>query len=133
MRASYADTRSKQRLSVSRSAQVQFSASKDEVKRSVNGEVMTSVTLQVATQRYGNAVKLRDEGKVEEAKRELLSNVEYLNQQADTLGNAPVAAPLRILSQRSQQDAAAVTGNNWNLTRKDMKMQEFRFGASTKF
>jgi Ca-activated chloride channel homolog len=131
--ASYIDPRTKQRVPVDTSAQVQFSASKDEVKRSVNNNVMTSVTLQIATERYGAALKLRDDGKVEEAKSALQTNAEYLDQQAESLGNVPAAAPLRVLSKKNQQDAAAVSGSNWDQTRKGMKETEFRFGASTQF
>jgi Ca-activated chloride channel homolog len=131
--ASYVDPRTKQRQSLSGSAQVQFSASKDEVKRSINAEVLGSVTRQIATERNEKAVKLRDEGKVEEAKRELKSNAEYLKQQADTLGAAPAAAPLRALSQKNEQDAGSVSGGEWNKTRKVMRYRQYQDKTQQKY
>jgi Ca-activated chloride channel family protein len=133
VQASYVDPRTKQRLSLSSSAQVQFSASKDEVKRSINAEVLGSVTTQIATERNERAVKLRDEGKVDEAKRELQSNAEYLKQQADTLGTAPAAAPLRLLSQKNEQDASSVSGNEWNKTRKVMRYRQYQDKTQQKY
>jgi Ca-activated chloride channel homolog len=133
VRASYADPRTKEHVTVNSSAQVTFSSSKDEVKRGVNGDVLSSVTIQVATERNQKAVQLRDEGKVEEAKRELQGNVEYLKQQADALGAAPAAAPVRALSKQNEQDIGAVSGQDWSKGRKIMRDQEFRFGTATKY
>lgn len=121
----YTDLASKKRTSASSRAEIRFSGSKDEVKRSVNKEVMAAVATQIATERNEEAVRLRDTGKVEEAKQLLKDNAAYLEEQAESLP-AEAAAPLNDLSKKNLTDAENLTGSDWVGTRKSMRARQYK-------
>lgn len=121
----YTDLASKQRSALSGKAELRFSKSDAEVKAGVNNEVVAAVTRQIATERNEEAVALRDKGKVEEAKRVLRENAEYLNRQAEQLPPA-AAAPLQDLSKRNLDEEKNLTGEDWNKTRKSMRAQQYK-------
>jgi Ca-activated chloride channel family protein len=132
VKASYTDSRSKERVSVNATAQVRFSASQDEVRKSVNPEAMAAVVTQIANERNERAVKLRDEGKVEEAKRELQSNADYLAQQSAAIPGA-AAAPLKAASERNRQQAESLEGRDWDKTRKGMRSEQHKAKTQQKY
>lgn len=121
----YTDLASKQRSAVAGKAELRFSNSDAEVKAGVNKEVVAAVTRQVATARNEEAVALRDKGKLDEAKRVLRENADYLNRQAEQLPPAS-AAPLRELSKRNLDDEKNLSGGEWNKTRKSMRAQQYK-------
>jgi Ca-activated chloride channel family protein len=121
----YTDLASKKRRSVKSEAEVKFSASEDDIKSSVNKDVIAAVTTQIATERSEKAVELRDKGQAEEAKRLLKENAAYLRDQAAKLPGS-AAAPLRELSKKNLQDAENLNENVWERTRKSMRADQYR-------
>jgi Ca-activated chloride channel family protein len=121
----YTDLASKQRSVVADKAELHFSNSDAEVKAGVNKDVVAAVTRQVATARNEEAVALRDKGKLDEAKRVLRENADYLNRQAEQLPPAS-AAPLRELSKRNLDDEKNLSDGEWNKTRKSMRAQQYK-------
>jgi Ca-activated chloride channel homolog len=123
---SYTDLATKDKVKVGGAARVRFSRSAKESEESVNKEVMGAVAVQVATEENERAVKLRDEGKVEEAKKALQQNAQFLRGQAAALGGAPAAAPLSDLATKNTEDAEAVSGGEWGRQRKEMRSRQHR-------
>jgi Ca-activated chloride channel family protein len=122
---SYTDLASKEKKRLSGEARIRFTKDASEAKASVDSEVMASVTRQIATENNEKAVALRDSGKVEEAKKALKDNADYLNKQADALPGA-AAAPLRELSKKNTTDADNLSGAEWNRQRKSMRAQQYK-------
>jgi Ca-activated chloride channel homolog len=128
----YTDMASKEKRSIKGEASVRFSRDASEAKASVDGEVMSSVTRQIATENNEKAVSLRDSGKVEEAKKVLKENADYLKRQADSLPTA-AAAPLRELSKKNETDADNLTGQDWERQRKVMRAQQYKDKTQQKY
>ncbi len=121
----YTDLASKKRASVKGEAQLRFSSSEDDVKSSVDKDVLAAVATQIATERSEKAVELRDSGKTEEAKRVLQENAAYLKEQAEQLPSA-AAAPLQEMSKRNLKDAENLSSDVWDRTRKSMRANQYR-------
>lgn len=121
----YTDLALKKRAVAESRAALRFSPSAEDVKASLNKDVMAAVTTQIATARNEEAVSLRDSGKTEEAKKLLRDNAAYLRENADQLPPA-AAAPLRNLSERNLKDAENLTGAEWDRTRKTMRAQQYK-------
>ncbi len=128
----YTDLASKQKKSLQGKADIRFTRDAAAAKASVDGEVMASVTRQIATENNEKAVSLRDSGKVDEARQVLKANVDYLNRQADALPSAS-AAPLRELSKKNEVDADNLTGANWERQRKSMRAQQYKDKTQQKY
>jgi Ca-activated chloride channel homolog len=128
----YTDLTTKEKKSLAGRAEVRFTRDASEAKASVNGEVMSSVARQVATETNEKAVSLRDSGKVEEAKKLLKENADYLNRQAGSLPPA-AAAPLRDLSKKNEVDAENLSGENWERQRKSMRAQQYKDKTQQKY
>jgi Ca-activated chloride channel family protein len=132
VQVNYTDMASKEKKSLSGKADIRFTQDSREAKASVDGEVMASVTRQIATENNEKAVSLRDSGKIDEAKKALKENVDYLNRQADALP-AGAAAPLRELSKKNEADADNLTGQNWERQRKVMRAQQYKDKTQQKY
>jgi Ca-activated chloride channel homolog len=128
----YTDMGSKQKRSLNGEATIRFTRDAAEAKASVNGEVMSSVTRQIATEANERAVSLRDSGKVDEARKVLKENAEYLNRQAESLP-APAAAPLRELSKKNVTDADNLSDGSWERQRKVMRAQQYKDKTQQKY
>lgn len=104
----------------SRSAAVSLAYSADAaaVRGSVRKDVKEQVVLQLATEANEQAVRLRDQGKAEEAKRALEANAAYLDQ-----ASAELSSPkLKEYGRENKQDADKVEDEaQWNNQRKSMK------------
>ncbi len=124
---------SKERVSLEGQAQVRFSASKEEVEKSVNKDVLAAITTQIATERNEKAVSMRDAGDIEGAKRELENNAAYIREQAEALGAAPAAAPLRELSTKNLEDAKSLDGADWEKQRKVMRYRQYQGKTQQKY
>jgi Ca-activated chloride channel homolog len=123
---SYTDMASKAKRSLRGEAQLRFTRDASEAKASVDAEVSAAVARQIATETNEKAVSLRDDGKVEDARRLLRENADYLSRQAESIGSAPAAAPLRELSKKNSQDADNLGGENWERQRKIMRAQQYK-------
>lgn len=104
------------------SVSVSFSASAERVSENVNAPVMSSTVEQLANEISKEAVELRDQGRVEEAKRKLESGADYVRENAAVLGSSA----LDSLSQELEQDAEALSDEqDWNRTRKDLRSKQY--------
>jgi Ca-activated chloride channel family protein len=125
VQVNYTDMATKEKKSVDGRADIRFTKNAAEAKASVNGEVMAAVARQVATETNEKAVSLRDSGKVEEARKLLKENADFLDKQAGSLPSA-AAAPLRELSKKNSVDAENLNEANWERQRKVMRAQQYK-------
>jgi Ca-activated chloride channel homolog len=125
VQVNYTDMASKEKKSLDGRADLRFTKDAAEAKASVNGEVMAAVARQVATETNEKAVSLRDSGKVEEARKLLKENADFLDKQAGSLPAAS-AAPLRELSKKNAVDAENLNEANWERQRKVMRAQQYK-------
>jgi Ca-activated chloride channel family protein len=84
------------------SVEVRFSNSKDEVKKNLNKHVTADVVELLAVERNEMAMKLRDEGRLGEARQKLKDNVLYLQTAASDSSRA-----FRSSSSRNQMPTPA--------------------------
>lgn len=94
----------------------------DEAEASLNKPVMTDVTTQIATEKNEEAVRLRDEGKTDDAVKLLKENSEYLRAQAGVLGSDD----LDKLGAENEAQAGSVASGDWNATRKAMRAKQYK-------
>ncbi len=111
------------RYKLSDSVSVKFSASKKEVKESIDPQVYESSVEQVANEYSKQAVQLRDKGDISEAKK-------ILNKAADYLQfNARMFSSERLKSQEmeARKDAEEVNDSiNWTRKRKVLKETQYK-------
>jgi Ca-activated chloride channel family protein len=79
VRVSYLDMQTEGTQKANGVVDVRFSNSKDDVKKNLNKRVTADVVELLAVERNEMAMKLRDQGKMEEARQKLNDNVAYLN------------------------------------------------------
>lgn len=108
--------------SLSSVMQVSYTGSKDTVEGSKDRETLVEATKQIATERTEEAIRLRDEGKVEAAQRLLEENADYLEREAKALKSEE----LEDLGATNRADADAVEDEaDWNENRKRMKADSY--------
>jgi len=93
-----------------------------QVERSVQKGVKAEVVLQLATEANEEAVRLRDQGRIEEAKRALEANSSMLKDAAASLS----APSLDAYAQQNEQAAQAIDDEDWNATRKTMREEQYQ-------
>ncbi|GBF25517.1 hypothetical protein MnTg02_00549 [bacterium MnTg02] len=118
----YKDMRSKTRESLTSTVEVRFSTSEKEAKASLNKRVMTAVVNQIAIERNEKAVKLRDKGKISEAKKVLELNATYLDKEASRLDSQE----LKSLGKKNLDDARSLSPGAWSKTRKAMRARQYK-------
>lgn len=108
-------------VSLGGSVGVRASCDVGDVARAEDGRVLADATLLLATERARQAVLLRDEGRVEEARHLLLDNVRDLQDGAKRW-NAP---KLKAYHEKNRADADDI-GNErtWKVQRKAMRRDE---------
>jgi Ca-activated chloride channel family protein len=105
---------------------VSYSTSEDEVERSRNREVVTTATKQVANEISKQALKLRDEGKREEAQSLLNSSADFVRSQGAILGGEE-KEQLEAFSAEVESEADAITlDEDWDKTRKSIRAKQYR-------
>jgi Ca-activated chloride channel family protein len=121
--ASYLNMVTKSTDNLSSNATVRYTASLEEVERYTNPDVMVAAVQQIAAERNVLAMRLRDSGKTEEARREFLTNERFLNENYD-----------RYQDENLRRDAATngfaaqnLDPENWRRARK--VQQEYQFGT----
>jgi len=132
VKVNYTDMATKEKKTLNGDADIRFTKDAGEAKASVNGEVMAAVARQVATETNEKAVSLRDSGKVDEARKLLKENADYLDKQAGSLPGA-AAAPLRELSKKNATDAENLNEGNWERQRKVMRAQQYKDKTQQKY
>ncbi|MFU8781216.1 MAG: vWA domain-containing protein [Kiritimatiellia bacterium] len=125
--ATFRDLGSNEQSALREDAQVQVTASREEAEASVNRAVMGAFVLQEAAVANEQAVQLRDEGRVEEARQVLSANVERLRQvAADEAMPAPARAQLEAFADDNVEDAEALEdSSSWGVRRKSMRESQY--------
>jgi len=119
---SYTDMATKDAATLEKDLTLTFSDNAEKIEASRNKDVLSAASRQIATARSEEAVKLRDSGRIEEAKKLLQDNAAYLKEQARAL-----AAPsLEGLAEEQARDAEAMSSGNWNRQRKDMRSRQYK-------
>ncbi|MCA9412386.1 MAG: VWA domain-containing protein [Candidatus Omnitrophica bacterium] len=111
---SYNNMETKTSDDLSSSVSARFSGSRTVVKESVDKDVLVPAVRSIANIANEEAVRYRDEGKMEKAKEALISNQAYLQQQAREL-EAPT---LFDDADENRQDAASLESGDWAMRRK---------------
>jgi len=119
---SYSNMVTNRKESMTGSGSVTFTKNISKVEQNVDREAMVSVVTQIAVEKSEEALRLRDEGNIEEARAVLSAGSDYLKEQAAAL-NAPELAGA---SDEFREDAETIADDSqWNATRKQMKDNQF--------
>ena len=104
------------------SVAVTFSGSEDVVEESADAEVMADTVSQIANEMSKRALELRDEGRVEEARRQLKDSAAYLRSNAAQYRSDK----LEQLGAEFEQDAEGLDDQaDWNRQRKELKKKQY--------
>jgi Ca-activated chloride channel family protein len=123
---SYQNMASNRRADIGDRVRISYTDSDKEVEEALNREVVTITTKQVANEMSKEALRLRDEGKREEAQRVLDSSADFVRSQGAMLGGA-AADELQAFSEEVEAEAEAITDDrDWNRTRKSIKARQYR-------
>lgn len=112
------ETRTTDRLGSSVS--VQFDESPAIVEEQTDAKVMTECVLQIANERNVQAVALRDQGKMKQAKELLESNAVFLSNNAQKLESEM----LQLRATDNIQQSQKLDLDEWKRTRKEMRSQQ---------
>ncbi len=99
------------------SVQIRFTDSKELAEKEIDKEVLASCVIQIANERNRRATELRDLGEVEEAKKLLKENADYLDTNFRSLGAVELELRCRLNSQQAEQ----LDGKDWASNRKAMR------------
>jgi Ca-activated chloride channel homolog len=108
---------------LSSTAGVSFSASKEEAEESLVDEVMAPAAAQIAVEESKKAVRLRDEGRIKEAKKLLEKNAVFLGQSAAKYKSDK----LRSLQREQEVSADNLDDENWKKQRKMMRKDQYKY------
>jgi len=111
---SYVNMASKNPDKIARVASTRFTGSASLVESSTNATVMTSAIEQIAVERNKQAVLLRDQGKIEEARKVLLDNAAFLSENAVKYNSKE----LEDYVGKNKQDADRLEPAVWEAQRK---------------
>jgi len=101
---------------------VRFSDSQQEISAETNREVMIASAMQVATLRNKAAMALRDQGKIQEAKKLLLDNSAYCLLACEKWD----AEEIGKFGLNNRIDADNLDEANWTATRKAMRADQYK-------
>ena len=122
VRINYNNLETKQTESLASGTQVSFTRSRNEVEQNKDKETLVEAVKQIATETSEQAIRLRDEGRVEEAQQLLEENTEYLYQEARELESEE----LQGMGLMNEQDAEVIEDEtDWSANRKRMKSEAF--------
>jgi Ca-activated chloride channel family protein len=106
-----------------------FTDSPELVEEKINATVMTAVIEQLAVEKNKQAVKLRDEGDIKEARKLLLDNANNLAEEAAKYESKS----LENLRAINFDDAENLEDKNWKKQRKSMRQQQYRVKTQQKY
>jgi Ca-activated chloride channel homolog len=126
--ATFRDLGTNEQSALQEQAQVRVTASREEAEARVNRAVVGAVVLQEAALANEQAVQLRDEGRVEEARQVLQFNAARLQEAAaDEAMPAPARAQLEAFAVDNVQDAEALEdSSSWGVRRKSMRESQYK-------
>jgi Ca-activated chloride channel family protein len=122
VKVSYANMDTKTTDKLTSAVAVRFSESQQQVVEQRDKIVLEAATMQVATARNEMAIKLRDEGKVEEAQKLLIFNGQYLEQQAGDLQSEE----LQSYGVENFKDSKNLDASSWGSRRKAMRSNQYK-------
>ncbi|MBS1197285.1 MAG: hypothetical protein H6R18_1070 [Proteobacteria bacterium] len=126
---SYLNMASRNKDAAKRKVELSYTDSAEKVAVAMDKKVMKSAVEQVSNVMSKQALKLRDEGKTDEAKKVLNENAAYVQDQAVKLD----APELKKLEEETRQNAASIGSGDWNAKRKSMKEQQYRKDTQQKY
>jgi Ca-activated chloride channel family protein len=106
-----------------------FTDSLEVVAKNTDVSVMTAVAEQLAVEKNELAVKLRDEGKIQEARRVLIENANKLEEEAAKYNSKS----LEKLKDMNLDDAKNLEGKNWIKQRKLMRKKQYKSKTQQKY
>ncbi|MGE3917520.1 MAG: hypothetical protein AB7F78_17645, partial [Hyphomicrobiaceae bacterium] len=132
----YNEAASGRRITAEAATAVRFTSEKAASEASINATVDRDVTALLSREARAEAVRLRDAGRIEEARSKFKANAEYVREKQRALPGAAAYAPLvdELKASESAASDAAQTSEGWAKTRKTQRaIDSNQFGASTKF
>lgn len=130
----YVSAESGARVTAKGNAIVRFDADERLSEKSLNEPVMRDVVTLQSRAARDEAIKLRDSGKLDEARAKFSENAAYLRKQQNTLDRSGTYAPLSNELKASEEAAAAASPEQWNRARKLQRATDSNsFGASQKY
>ena len=118
---SYSNLKNHMTDRISSHVDVNFSNSKELIQRRTNHDVMADVIELIATERNELALKLRDKGKVKQARELLLDNEAYLRDNAFRYDSHK----LKKYAEQQREDRDNMDEANWTRGRKIMRKYQF--------
>ncbi len=127
VRATYRELGAADQAALSDQARVQVARSREEAEAAVNREVLGAYVLQDAALASEQAVQLRDEGRVEEARQVLRERAGQLRSAAaDVAMPAPARMQLEAFAEQSEEDAEKLDdASSWGSRRKMMRESQY--------
>lgn len=122
VQVSYANMQTKTTDRLSSTVSVNFTDSTAEVEKYLNTKVRMNCVLQIANDRSKLAIRLRDRGDIEGARRELLLNNDYLNENAKVLKSDQ----LKLRANDNYYQSQNLDGKNYAKTRKLARQQQLQ-------
>ncbi len=120
--ANYKNTVSKKRETVSDKVAVRFDDSNEKVRQGINNKVMSAAVELIAIKKRALAIKLRDQGKVLEARKVLRTNSMWLKSKARQYRSRK----LEEFSGVQAQEADRIASPAWNKSRKQMRKDNYK-------
>jgi len=114
--------RTESRDRIHKQVAVRLTAEPDQALKSLNKEIMASAVEQIALEKNRWALRLRDEGKIEDARAALMSNSEFLSTNAIQLHSDK----LKDQAAMNEQDAQNLDPGTWGRQRKIMRMNQYQ-------
>lgn len=118
----YSNMVTRKKETLSGTGAITFTRNDEVVEENVDKETMVNVVTQIAAEKSEEALRLRDEGNIEEAKAVLNASSVYLKEQSEVLS----APELAGYGAEYEEDAESIDDEEqWNATRKKMKDDQF--------
>ena len=134
---SYGNMETKTTDRLKNTIEVAFADSKKRVIAAENKKVMVEVIVQTANDTNKEAMKLRDEGKVEEAKQVLLKNVLFVDGNVKGYAGAEwkeEREKLQKISTFNEKEAEVIKdSSSWSKNRKSMKKKQHEYDNQQKY
>jgi Ca-activated chloride channel family protein len=122
----YQNMQSKKQDKLADNMKLAYSASREDVKRALNRDVEVSATRQVANEASKEALRLRDSGRLQEAKKVLQKSARSIVEKAEQLGGKEAEA-LSSFSASVRDDAEIIAEDkDWNKNRKSFKAKQYK-------
>ena len=126
----YEDMKSKKTDKITGNTAVEFTGSEKTVTESINKDTVVDAVRQISAQTSEAAIKLRDEGKVEEAQDLLKENSDYLYSNAAALDSEELSG----LADTNSADMEAIQNDeDWNASRKRMKASSYEIQSQQSY